>query len=149
MSLPRVHPAVVFLLAVAAMAGLHLLPGNVVWLPWPWNLLGLGDVIGGSLWNAWLARRFARAGTPTRPGAEPQTLVSDGPFAFSRNPMYLGLLVVIGGVALLFGSLYPLAVWPLCALYCDRVLVPGEERRLEAHFGEAFRRYRERVPRWL
>jgi protein-S-isoprenylcysteine O-methyltransferase Ste14 len=78
----------------------------------------------------------------------PQRLVTTGPYAVTRNPMYLGHLLFLAGVALATGS--PVAVAGL--LYQWRRLsrrVAIDEERIERIFGDQFREYRGRVPRWV
>ena len=95
------------------------------------------------------AYRLPRAGGP--PGMSqgmPERLVTDGVYARTRNPMYLGHLVFLTGLALLTRS--PVAVALLGALgpwYGTRVA--ADERRLQQAFGEEFTRYAEQVPRWV
>ena len=99
--------------------------------------------------NVWADQVFKSAQTPIRPDEMPAGLVSRGPFAFSRNPMYLGLVAFVLGVAFLVGTVpfwcAPVVLW----LVLGRVFVRHEERVLRAQFGSDFDAYRERVPRWL
>jgi protein-S-isoprenylcysteine O-methyltransferase Ste14 len=79
---------------------------------------------------------------------EPKILMTRGPYAYSRHPMYLTELALWLGWAVLYGSLIVLAgLVALCVVVS--ILAPREERALEAKFGEAYRQYRARVPRWL
>jgi protein-S-isoprenylcysteine O-methyltransferase Ste14 len=78
----------------------------------------------------------------------PKILMMRGPYTFSRHPMYVAELALWLGWAVLFGSLgVGLGLLLLIAVVC--VLAPREERALEAKFGDAYRRYKARVPRWL
>jgi protein-S-isoprenylcysteine O-methyltransferase Ste14 len=99
--------------------------------------------------NVWADRAFARAQTPVRPDERPARLVLGGPFEFSRNPMYVGLISFLLGIALVVGSApfwsAPAALW----LLLTQVFVKHEERVLRARFGAEFDAYCERVPRWL
>jgi protein-S-isoprenylcysteine O-methyltransferase Ste14 len=87
-------------------------------------------------------------GTPA-PYDPPRRLVTTGPFAYVRNPIYLAVLLVIFGEAVLLRSAtllgYTLFLWVAFHLR----IVHFEERRLRAEFGEAFERYRGQVPRWI
>jgi protein-S-isoprenylcysteine O-methyltransferase Ste14 len=78
-----------------------------------------------------------------------QQVLMRGPYAFSRNPMYLSELVVWLGWAHFYGSLTVFAGFLAWLALFNLVVVPWEERRLEARFGETYRAYRVRVPRWL
>ncbi len=118
--------------------------------PGIWNLLGLIPVVFGTACLIWImVLHFAQ--TPERVEIErtPQYLLKRGPYAFTRNPMYLAELALWLGWALLYGSVAAfiafLVMWPMM----NFIAVPREERALEVRFGETYRQYRNRVPRWL
>ncbi|MCE9648403.1 MAG: isoprenylcysteine carboxylmethyltransferase family protein [Parvibaculum sp.] len=94
-------------------------------------------------------RRFSNAGTNVPTDLPTVTLVTGGPYGFSRNPIYLGLLAVYLGIALLLdtGWLFLFAI-PLLAVM-EFGVIRREERYLEAKFGDAYRDYRHRVRRWI
>ena len=81
--------------------------------------------------------------------ATSRVLITHGPFAFSRNPMFLSAQIILLGWSVFYGSvlifLATLAGWALANTF----KVPQEERGLEARFGEAYRQYKARVPRWI
>lgn len=103
--------------------------------------LGLAGLGLGLVW--WATRTVGEDGVE-----EPTTLVTSGPFAHSRNPMYVGWTVLYLGVAMLANSLWHLLLLPAVALWTHRV-VRREERDLELAFGEKFRTYRRSVRRYL
>jgi protein-S-isoprenylcysteine O-methyltransferase Ste14 len=86
---------------------------------------------------------------PVRPFTEPVALVSDGMFRLSRNPMYLGLILVLAGAALLLSSPLALLVAPAYGWWVQRRFIAREERLLEDRFGDAYRAYCLRVRRWV
>jgi protein-S-isoprenylcysteine O-methyltransferase Ste14 len=95
---------------------------------WGWVLLGVFAV-----WNGWALATMVRHRTALLPGAATTVVIDRGPFAVSRNPLYLGLLVGSAGVALLAGSIWALAALPLeWALLRWGSVVP-EERYLSTH----------------
>ena len=77
------------------------------------------------------------------------TLVATGPFRFSRNPMYLGILVIGVGAALVAGTWLMWLVPVLFFVLDNFVIIPYEERSMERTFGDAYRAYRSRVRRWI
>src|SRR5262249_51986248 len=79
---------------------------------------------------------------------EPKILMTRGPYAYSRHPMYLAELGLWFGWAVLFGSFIVLAGFMVLCVVVS-ILAPREERALEAKFGEQYRLYRARVPRWV
>ena len=97
-----------------------------------------------------LARReLARHGQPTDPGRPTRQVVTTGVFAISRNPLYLGGLCVLAGVALTFSLGWALLTIPLALLACHYVLIGPEERFLSERFGAEYRRYAASVRRWI
>jgi len=94
-------------------------------------------------------RGFRRGGTNVPTFRPALALVTSGIYARSRNPMYLGGLVGLLGVALLLRSPTLLTLWPATALALHFGVVRREEPYLEALFGEPYRDYRRRVRRWI
>ncbi len=87
-------------------------------------------------------------GTPA-PFDPPKKLVIQGPYIYMRNPMMAGVLLVLLGEALLFGSV-PIGVWFLFFCGLCLILIPAwEEPDLEKRFGEPYREYKSKVPRWI
>jgi protein-S-isoprenylcysteine O-methyltransferase Ste14 len=114
-------------------------------------LVGLGWLLVAAfmVWNGWALVTMAQQRTALLPGGATRRVIDSGPFARSRNPLYLGLLAAAGGVALLAGSFWALVALPLeWGLLRWGAVVP-EERYLAAKFGDAYAEYTSRVPRWL
>lgn len=109
-------------------------------------------VLGVLIWM-WFDTRamvhFARARTSIPPSKPTTSLITDGPYRVTRNPMYLGMAFLYAGLALAFGVIWALVTLPVVLLVVDRVVIPPEERYLEAQFGAAYREYRGRVRRWV
>ena len=97
----------------------------------------------------WTKRTMSYAKQPTKPGEPTTKLVTGGPFAISRNPIYLGGTVSCLGVAFLFDLPWFLPLMIAATLFTMVFLVLPEERYLEALFGEEYRSYKESVRRWL
>ncbi|MFN8519599.1 MAG: isoprenylcysteine carboxylmethyltransferase family protein [Chloroflexota bacterium] len=107
--------------------------------------VGLGVAL--YLWCLWLFAARGR-GTPG-PWDPAQRVVVVGPYRWVRNPMYLAVFLVVAGEALLFLSV-PLAVYlGLVALVVQLFVVGYEEPTLTRQFGDAYRTYLGRVPRWI
>jgi protein-S-isoprenylcysteine O-methyltransferase Ste14 len=93
--------------------------------------------------------RFRRARTSPIPRRPTTALVIEGPYRFTRNPMYLGMLLLYVGVALSFGHVWPLLLTPIVVLLVRRMVIDREESYLIAKFGDEYRRYQSHVRRWL
>jgi protein-S-isoprenylcysteine O-methyltransferase Ste14 len=90
-----------------------------------------------------------RAGTNLSPYKPTTALATDGPFRLSRNPAYVAATSLYLGIALLCRSLPALTFLPIVLAQLDHYVVEREERYLERLFGDAYRTYRARVPRWF
>lgn len=90
-----------------------------------------------------------RARTNVMPHRGAQHLVTDGVFAFSRNPIYLGNTLALAGIALALRLPWLLLMGLIAAVLVDRLAIRREERHLAARFGPAFADYARRVPRWI
>ena len=81
---------------------------------------------------------------------EPATaLVTDGPFRFSRNPLYLAFTLLYSGVAVVANALWAALPLPIILVVIQRGVIDREERYLERRFGTAYRQYKDGVRRWL
>ncbi len=92
---------------------------------------------------------FARRRTTIMPSGHPSRLVLDGPYRFTRNPMYLALVLSYVGLCLQLGLLWAVALLPLPWLALQRYVIPFEEARLRNEFGRQYSAYCARVRRWL
>ena len=122
---------------------LRLLP------PGDWRWLGMVFLVTAVTLIADFVARFRRAGTTIRPDQASSTLVTTGPFRFTRNPAYLGWVLIYVGASLLLNSLWPLLILPLVILSVQEYVIRREERFLEQKFGDEYRAYKQRVRRWI
>jgi protein-S-isoprenylcysteine O-methyltransferase Ste14 len=95
------------------------------------------------------ARRFRLAGTSVVPGQPATALVSAGPYRFTRNPIYIGFILAYFGFSIVLTSMWTLLLLIPVLFILQRGVVLPEEAYLERKFGEAYRKYKARVPRWL
>jgi protein-S-isoprenylcysteine O-methyltransferase Ste14 len=90
-----------------------------------------------------------RAGTHLRPDRPTTTLVTSGPFRYTRNPAYVGATLIYVGAALAARSVPALTFLPIALVVLERGVVEREESYLERRFGDAYRSYKAAVPRWF
>lgn len=90
-----------------------------------------------------------RARTNILPHRAADRLVTSGPFRFTRNPIYVGNTITLAAMALAFSNLWYAAAAAVMAALVDRLAIRREEAHLAARFGEAWRDYASRTPRWL
>jgi protein-S-isoprenylcysteine O-methyltransferase Ste14 len=106
--------------------------------------IGLGIVLAFSALGI-----FRKTKTTTVPHETPSTLVTSGPYRFTRNPMYVGLTLEYLGVAGARLDVWPVILLPLLLAYVNFVVIPVEEQNLRGVFGDAYQEYGARVGRWL
>jgi protein-S-isoprenylcysteine O-methyltransferase Ste14 len=112
-------------------------------------LVGLSFVLIGFALAAASVRGFHLAGTSVVPGEPSTALVVTGPYALTRNPIYIGFVVAYFGLTIVLTSAWMLLLLVPVLVILQRGVVEREEAYLERKFGEAYRRYKSRVPRWL
>jgi protein-S-isoprenylcysteine O-methyltransferase Ste14 len=145
----RTLPPTYFLASLALMAALAFtLPVAPLLSGWQ-RAIGLVPIAAGVWLNLAADRAFKELGTTVRPFERSSALATGGVFRLSRNPMYLGMILMLIGVALLLGALSPLLVAAGFAAIIDTRFVPAEEQMLAETFGDAWTAYRDRTRRWI
>ena len=132
----KLLPPVWFFASLIAMATLHFMVPVARIIPQPWNWLGLLPLVAGIVIGFSSVGLFVRRHTGVVPFTPVTTLVTTGPYRFTRNPMYLGLVLALIGVAALLGTLTPWLVIPAFAWWIRRRFILQEEAMLEGKFGE-------------
>ena len=147
----KVPPPVYMLAMACLMWSLDRYFSVYHWLGSPWNRVGLVIVVASMLLDVWSLRLFFGAKTTFNPMKPDSTryLVITGPYRISRNPMYLGLLVMLTGWALYLGSVSPLSALPLFVWILTRQQIEPEESILADKFGQQYEDYKRRVRRWI
>jgi protein-S-isoprenylcysteine O-methyltransferase Ste14 len=145
----RISPPALAALLLAGVLLLHLLGGPHHRFVHPHQLLGLLLVAGGVGLSSYAAALFGGRATTKNPYGQPAAFVTDAPYTFTRNPMYLGLATILLGFAIFFGSAAMLIAPLVFYLVIDRMLIPEEETTMERLFGEEYLDYKRRVHRWL
>ena len=144
----RINPPHYFLFSLIAMAALAAVPGEPMFR-WPWPLIGVVPLAAGLAIALIAARRFSVVGTNIVPLTPSSALVTDGPFAFTRNPMYLGMTLALAGVSLLIARPWPCLIVPLFVAVLQLRFIRHEERLMAETFGDAYLEYLARTRRWL
>jgi protein-S-isoprenylcysteine O-methyltransferase Ste14 len=124
-------------------------------LGWPWLpsflhiLAGCLLLITGGILNLWASGRFTKHEVGICPFSHVPHLVEDGPYRFSRNPMYLGMVFLVAGVSLLTACPWNLWTAFVFAIWLQLRFILPEEQFLTRIFGEAYRTYAKGRGRWL
>jgi protein-S-isoprenylcysteine O-methyltransferase Ste14 len=145
----RLRPPTIAVLSLVAMMALHVVVPIATVVQPPFSYGGALLVATGAAMIVWSRRAFQAAGTPIKPFSGSTALIRHGLYRWSRNPMYVGVVLLLTGVAILLGSLAPLLVVVAFFALLQVGFVRREERLLEETFGDAYRAYRRSVRRWL
>ena len=146
-----VFPPAPFLLAVVVGLLLHLLwePFRVFPEFWIGHAGGWPLVVAAGVLVAWAQRTMAGAGETSNVYKPNGAIVSTGPFAFTRNPMYLSMTLLYMGIAFLVNTAWPLVLLPAVLMLIQYGVIHREERYLESKLGPEYGQYRADVRRWL
>ncbi|ATQ67313.1 MULTISPECIES: methyltransferase family protein [Methylosinus] len=125
-----------------------LLPGPTSWPDWARTLGVLLIVLAFSI-DVWCVRLMWRRGTTVRPDRAVSSLVTNGPFRFSRNPIYVGNVALVAGLGLVLAAPAILLLAPVMAVALKRLAIEPEERHLARRFGRDYEAYVARTRRWL
>lgn len=147
----KVFPPAAFVLALGASITLDYVCPS----PSLTSAMVCAHVLGSALCAAalgmagWAFFSFKKSGSDPHPGRPVKALVSCGPYRFSRNPMYVGLVMLLAGIAVLTTNLWGLAAAISLALLLHYAAILPEERYLRQRFGLAFEEYCKATRRWI
>jgi protein-S-isoprenylcysteine O-methyltransferase Ste14 len=139
----------------AAVLAIAIALGRLYPLPWPGlddvmaRAIGYGFGLAGIALTGWGIVALYRAGTNILPHRGADKLVTSGPFRIWRNPVYMGEVLILLGLAQATGNIWWAIVAPLFALGIFKLAILPEERHLEARFGDAYLAYMSRTRRWF
>jgi len=115
----------------------------------PFYLIGFLFFIIGSGLNIWADQLLKKQKTTVKPNEKPTALIETGVFKISRNPMYLGMALILIGAGFILGSITSFIGVVLFVAAMEITFIPQEEKKLQEEFGEKFEYYKEKVRRWL
>ena len=146
---PTIRPPILYLVAILVGLGIDL-AWPLPFLPDPISvLLGIVVIAGAIALFVYAFTSFQNAGTPV-PGNQPTTaIVRDGPYRYSRNPIYVAFSLLQLGIAICVNSLWIVATGVVAVAIMAVAVIPSEERYLERRFGTEYREYQKAVRRWL
>ena len=145
-----IRPPLAWALAVIVGLALEwLVPLPFVSAAVPAGWLGGAVFVAALALVAWAVTTIARAGSNVPTNMPTLSIVETGPYRFTRNPIYLGMMLGLVGLAVAFDSLWLLLTLVPFALVIRYGVIAREEAYLERKSGDVYRRYRARVRRWL
>lgn len=146
----RILPPHIFLAAILLIVASKVLFEGARPIPEPLHwMVGVALFALGLAITLPSARLFQRVRTNIIPYNDPDELVTSGWFRYTRNPMYLGMVAMLGGIAVGLGELPGYAVPLVFLILIDRTFIPMEERAMHRVFGTRYEDYRGKVRRWL
>ena len=145
----RIIPPVLLVICIVIMVVFWLVFPVMQFVTFPVNLIGILPFIGGLN----IAKRgsglFEQRGTNIHTFKNPTILVTDGLYRISRNPMYLGFLIALLGVAILLGNISSLLIVVGFFVITDRWYIQFEEVAMDKAFGQQYAEYKAKTRRWL
>jgi protein-S-isoprenylcysteine O-methyltransferase Ste14 len=148
----KVFAPAVFLGALA-LSGVAMLIRRAPLLPSalqsPRRAGGIKLIIAGLALGGWAVRTMFKQGTSVSPEHGANALVEDGPFKYTRNPIYVGMTLIYTGITLLLNNLWGAVLIPPVLTIVRRAVIEPEEHYLTRRFGEPYVEYTRRVRRWL
>ena len=145
----RIPPPILtllFIIAAFLLARFVPLPFSV---PRAVEYIGFVLVVIGFLLGLGAVFAFRRARTTLDPYHPVSSIVTSGIYGFSRNPIYLGFLLMVIGIPMNGGTYWGIILAPIFILFCNKLVIEHEETYLEKKFGEVYSSYKSRVRRWL
>ncbi|HET7479485.1 MAG TPA: isoprenylcysteine carboxylmethyltransferase family protein [Rubrobacteraceae bacterium] len=113
------------------------------------RVLGPSLIVGGILIGTFGFREMRRAGTNVDPYKPATTVVQNGPYRYTRNPLYVGMTMIYGGVTARANALPAALLLPAVLHVMQHGVIDREERYLERKFGDEYLNYKSRVRRWI
>lgn len=114
----------------------------------PYTISGWIFILTGVIMVSILNSILIKNKTSIKPFESPNTLIVSGPYKYTRNPVYLGMILMVVGVELLLGSLI-VFIFPVIFMFVLNKIIDGEEKILEKIFGEEYLKYKNKVGRWV
>ena len=145
---PKILPPHVAIISLIIIIFLHyLMPTPLIQRPY--NYFGILFFAAGLLFLFLSFGIFKRKETPILPGQKPTALVIEGPYKFTRNPMYLGVTTALLGVAIFLGDILAFLAPIIFFIFVSIRFIPREEKLMEKLFGKKYLDYKKKVRRWV
>ena len=138
-----------FNLALSVIVILHFIFPIAKVIIYPWNLIGILHALLGIYLNLLTDRSFKKFNTTVKPFEESRALITVGTFRLTRNPMYMGMTLILLGLCIFLGSLSGYLILIIFVLVMDLKFIKNEETMLSEKFKSDWQVYKKKVRRWL
>ena len=145
---PKILPPHVAIISLIVIIFLHYLSPTPL-IQKPFNYFGILFFASGLFILFWSFGLFKKKETPILPGQKPTALVIEGPYKFTRNPMYLGVATALAGAAIYLGDILAFLSPIGFFMFVSIRFIPREEKLMEKLFGKKYLNYKKKVRRWL
>ena len=145
----KIQPPTYFFLSLIISVILHYTLPLINIIEYPSNLIGFLFFVIGTVLNIWTDQLFKKVNTTVKPFEKPSTLILKGPFKISRNPIYLGMALLLIGLGFVLGSIISFAGFVLFVAAMEIGFIRQEEKILLEVFGAEFEAYKKKVRRWI
>ena len=142
-------PPIILLACILSEIGLHYKLPLAELIPAPWHWFGVAMIVVGVLIIIGPALAFLKANTTIIPFEDSSKLVVTGMYRYTRNPMYVGMVIILLGVAVLLGDLSPFSMPILFVPIMNSRVIRHEEEMLEERFGDEYREMKKSIRRWI
>jgi len=144
----KILPPTYIFLCIVLMAVLHQFLPILKIIPMPYGLIGIIPLALGIYLNLKTDKLFTKHETTVKPFENASSLIHEGPFLYSRHPMYVGMVLLVLGIAVIMGTLSPYI--PVIAFFFVLNWFAGvEEKSMQAEFGTEYSDYMKKVRRWV
>lgn len=145
----KLIPPFLLFISVLVMVFIHFIfPMQIIILP-PYNYLGIILIISGLIIAKKTEQHFSKINTEIHTFKKPKKLVTDGFFQYSRNPIYIGFVMILLGLNIVLGSLTPFVIIVIFIIVTNCWYIPFEEKKMQEQFGHEYENYKKEVRRWI
>lgn len=149
MKLINITPPVYLYTALLIMLMLHFLVPLLRFINYPYTLYGILPIVIGIVLNLTADSILKKYKTTVKPILDSEALITTGVYGTTRNPMYLGFILILLGVAILLGSILPFVITIFFMVFIYVVFIRFEEKKLETKFVSKWIDYKNNVRRWI
>ena len=149
MAIKKIYPPTYFNLSWLLMIVLHFFIPFLVLYTGFWKMIGIFPISIGVYLNLAADKLLKINDTTVKPGEQSEILVQSGVFKLSRNPMYLGMALILFGIAIILGSVTPFIVLIIFVFLINKNFISIEESMLEDKFGTNWIEYKKNVRLWI
>ena len=144
-----IPPPLLLLIAIGISLLVSRLIPSFAFANQPLSILGLVLITLGIGLFLWTVQFFEKHKTTLHPRGKPSSFITEGPYRWTRNPIYLGFFLVALGTALFFANILAIVGPILFFFFISTFIIPFEEETLGRTFGKTYQSYRKRIRRWI